>query len=527
MSRIAAAIVLFLYAVEAFPDPPSYRNWEKSPEAYFLTREERKEWSRVRTDAEGLEFIERYWLRRDPTPGTTANEFRRTIQQRIGAADEQFTMRHQKGAASTRGKLLIVLGPPSHFSRQRPEQRPDPAATIRNPNDLARLPGKERVTVQTWVYKQDKFGPGWELGHVEIKIQIDQDGGWDEPISSALVNDVLERVAERSLLSPDLVASAAAPSGTGLIGAPRGIPAAARALLDSVFKEKRTQPGSFWADGFRSAAGERLYFIQFAVPAEGAPDVARFGAVIRARGGEEIVNFWDDAPLGAPSGARSSRVFARALALPPGEYEGEFGLFTPDAGQVLAAAKQTFAIDPIKPGFEVSPLILTSDVSRLAEAPDGPRPFLFGAEKPFRAEPKGDRLFAKDESLWYFLTVGNPAPTEATAAAEGSAPPAPGQPRIQLRISVTRDGKPAFAPFTDSPALERLGEGWYASGSEIPLTGFTPGYYRFSVTVRDLNAPKDSPAWKGTERKAEFIVLTPEGSLPPRDTQASGAVPKP
>ena len=88
---------------------------------------------------------------------------------------------------------------------------------------------------------------------------------------------------------------------------------------------------------------------------------------------------------------------------------------------------------------------------------------------------------------------------------------------MQLRINVMREGRPAFAPFSNSAELERLAEGLYASGSEIPLTGFTPGYYTFSITVRDLNAPKDSPAWKGTERKAEFIVLTPkEASRPAR-----------
>ncbi|MFN2386456.1 MAG: hypothetical protein ABR576_09250 [Thermoanaerobaculia bacterium] len=53
---------------------------------------------------------------------------------------------------------------------------------------------------------------------------------------------------------------------------------------------------------------------------------------------------------------------------------------------------------------------------------------------------------------------------------------------MQLRINVTRDGKPAFAPFANSAELERLAEGLYARGSEIPLASFAPGYYTFSVT---------------------------------------------
>lgn len=103
----------------------------------------------------------------------------------------------------------------------------------------------------------------------------------------------------------------------------------------------------------------------------------------------------------------------------------------------------------------------------------------------------------------------------------------PGKPRVQLRINVSRDGRPAFELPVSVAELEALGDRWYASGSEIPLAGFAPGYYTFALTVRDLNAPKDAPAWKGIDRKAEFIVLTPEGSLPPRETQVSSSPPKP
>ena len=38
--------------------------------------------------------------------------------------------------------------------------------------------------------------------------------------------------------------------------------------------------------------------------------------------------------------------------------------------------------------------------------------------------------------------------------------------------------------------------------------------------MRDLNAPRGSAANKGVERKDDFIVLMPDGSLPPKKAPA-------
>jgi hypothetical protein len=84
------------------------------------------------------------------------------------------------------------------------------------------------------------------------------------------------------------------------------------------------------------------------------------------------------------------------------------------------------------------------------------------------------------------------------------------------RITVLRDGQNAFQPLTSPADLQQLGPGYFASGSEIPLASFEPGYYTFGIQVRDLNAPKDSAAFKGIERKEDFIVLNADGSLPAR-----------
>jgi hypothetical protein len=92
------------------------------------------------------------------------------------------------------------------------------------------------------------------------------------------------------------------------------------------------------------------------------------------------------------------------------------------------------------------------------------------------------------------------------------------------RINVQRDGQDAFAPFTGPAELVQTSPGAWSTGSEIPLASFEPGYYTFMISVRDLNSAKGSAANKGIERKEDFIVLMPDGSMPPK-TAAKPAAP--
>src|SRR5260370_1562813 len=51
-----------------------YRKWLNEDVAYIITDEERTAFKRLQTDEEREQFIEQFWLRRDPTPDTVENE---------------------------------------------------------------------------------------------------------------------------------------------------------------------------------------------------------------------------------------------------------------------------------------------------------------------------------------------------------------------------------------------------------------------------------------------------------------------
>ena len=60
-----------------------YRKWLNEDVAYIITDEERTAFKRLQTDEEREQFIEQFWLRRDPTPDSIENEFKEEHYRRI------------------------------------------------------------------------------------------------------------------------------------------------------------------------------------------------------------------------------------------------------------------------------------------------------------------------------------------------------------------------------------------------------------------------------------------------------------
>src|ERR1051325_10944347 len=53
-----------------------YRKWLNEDVSYIITDEERAAFKKLQTDEEREQFIEQFWLRRDPTPDSVENEFK-------------------------------------------------------------------------------------------------------------------------------------------------------------------------------------------------------------------------------------------------------------------------------------------------------------------------------------------------------------------------------------------------------------------------------------------------------------------
>jgi GWxTD domain-containing protein len=81
---------------------------------YIITDEEKKAFKTLQTDEEREQFIEQFWLRRDPTPDTVENEFKEEHYRRIAYANERFAS-GIPGWKTDRGRIYIMYGPPDEI----------------------------------------------------------------------------------------------------------------------------------------------------------------------------------------------------------------------------------------------------------------------------------------------------------------------------------------------------------------------------------------------------------------------------
>jgi hypothetical protein len=83
-----------------------YKNWPTSPQAYFMTNAERADWkANVKTDADAEQFVTKFLASRGPG-------FAEDVAKRAEMADKHLTVSGRAGSLTTRGKLVVLLGPP-------------------------------------------------------------------------------------------------------------------------------------------------------------------------------------------------------------------------------------------------------------------------------------------------------------------------------------------------------------------------------------------------------------------------------
>jgi GWxTD domain-containing protein len=87
-----------------------YKKWLDQDVVYIISDEEKKAFKGLQTDEEKQQFIEQFWLRRDPTPDTEENEYREEHYRRIAYANDHFAS-GIPGWKTDRGMIYIKYGP--------------------------------------------------------------------------------------------------------------------------------------------------------------------------------------------------------------------------------------------------------------------------------------------------------------------------------------------------------------------------------------------------------------------------------
>ncbi len=89
----------------------AYEQWVDQDVVWIISPEERSAFRRLETDEERQMFIEQFWLRRDPTPDTRANELVEEHYRRVAWSNDRFTAAIP-GWQTDRGMVYIKFGPP-------------------------------------------------------------------------------------------------------------------------------------------------------------------------------------------------------------------------------------------------------------------------------------------------------------------------------------------------------------------------------------------------------------------------------
>ncbi len=108
MKRTLVVLAVLALASPLFARLSKYRGWESSPEGYFMTRTERDQWSKIDSDADAEKFIADFRARRP-------DNFEKEVADRAANADKYLTVGKTPGSKGLRGKVVIVLGPPTQM----------------------------------------------------------------------------------------------------------------------------------------------------------------------------------------------------------------------------------------------------------------------------------------------------------------------------------------------------------------------------------------------------------------------------
>jgi GWxTD domain-containing protein len=94
-----------------------YQKWINDDVHYLITEKEKQGFTELKTNEEFEQFIHEFWKRRDATPETTENEFRREYYERIAYANQNFAFGKTAGLLSDRGRIYITHGKPDEIKK--------------------------------------------------------------------------------------------------------------------------------------------------------------------------------------------------------------------------------------------------------------------------------------------------------------------------------------------------------------------------------------------------------------------------
>lgn len=435
-------------------------SWAKGPVKFLMSKEEQTAWAALNTDADADAFVTAFWARRDPTPGTAANELRDEFDRRVAFADASYGAgRSGRGSLTDRGRVYVIFGRPTRVTK--------------TPGAVAELPDRE-----LWIYEGSFAEKVFDKPSVEV-VFVDRFKQQDYRLDSPQRIDI--PAAEARVVTNWMSAGAMAkPPAPAPVTPPAPSTTLTTASLEAAFADAKggkfpSKDAVLTYAEFISPAGEYYVPVGLYVPASAgmAADAfdTFFGVIEDAEG--KRVHVFERPASAMPS--KNSLLYDTTLLLPSGKYTATLGLAkggTPVLVNTAPLELKSIAKDAVG----TSRLIL-ADVMETLEAAPVKSPFAFGKLK---IVPR--TTFTNKDELGYFVELHNPGIDPTTNL-----------PKLQAKVDLIKpSGPPISAPLSDVQALPlsgTVGPGEYALVSGIPLADLSkplaPGDYTLRIKVVD------------------------------------------
>ncbi len=485
-----------------------YRKWLSDEVPYIITDEERAAFKKFSTDEEREQFVEQFWERRNPNPGSAENEFKEEYYRRIAYANERYASGFP-GWRTDRGRIYIMYGPPDEI-----ESHPSGGSYERPANEG----GGETSTYpfETWRYRYiDGIGTNIILEFVDPSMTGEYHMTMDPGEKDALL-----RVpgAGLTLLESMGMASKADrfTRGDGMtIGEPLGgtpesmnefsrldlyarifkPPAVKFKDLKAVVTSRLTAqllPFDVRTDFMRiteesvltpitiQAANRDLQFENKEGVMHAVLDI--FGQ-ITSLGGRIVSTFEDAIMLDVPENdfqryMDRKSVYQKVLPLRPGRYKLSVVLKDDLNGHM-----GSIEIGIQVPRFDEeqlanSSLILADLIQPLPTAQVGSGPFVIGGTK---VRPSVNQQFTRDQNLGIYMQVYNLGLDPQTH-----------RPSADIQYEIVKDGK-ALLNQTEQAARIANASQQITLQKTLPLRTLQPGKYTVQIKVTD-NVKKQTVA---------------------------------
>lgn len=510
--RVPLALVLLLAAAPSLAALDKYKDWSKSPEFTGLaTESEQKEWKKVASDEEAERFIQLFWAKRDPDLKTPVNEFKIAFDQRVKEADQLFSLPRTRGALTERGRLYVLVGPPTTLQRY-PGVKPQPIAPpgqIPPPNDPGTSIGE---SLANFIYEAAQL-PDWAgVKSLRAEFIVESHSDFISGGGGGEVRRLVTKARQASIRNPSLkeaphfkpaaeleaerraAEAAAAEALKGPV-----LSASARAALEGLLAKEDAGALSLFPIIGRDR--ETRLQIQLFVPASaGLPGPeAKLAVLVRDDAGADAARLEEVTGFDAMGGGS---VASRMFVVPPGAYGVAAGVFDA-SGKLLFSARRKASVAAAGADFSLSPLLIASNFSPVPKARFEDAFILNGN----RFVTKGGLLDPED-GLLFVVRVYNPKVDPATKTVRisrtvrikpkgGPSMDLPQPPDQPVSVPDSKDG-------TELVTLDVAAEVIQANLGEYLRK---PGDYELKVAITDQVAQKT------VETSATFTVT---GILPPK-----------